>query len=194
MRFKQFVAYGCIVLTSSLSAVSTRLAQAQSVDAGVARVAVNPGSTATTVSSQTGTSPGTAPAQTTAALVRELATMPLAELRALIAPAGLDVCIARHMDDERVINRRRRCRLKRLTALTDSELTRLRRGWRFSAREADSLLQISSLRCQRVADRELCRATVAGPVGTSMEVAGAHFEFGVNGSVRQLLRVVAWSI
>ena len=194
MRFKHFVAYGCIVLTHTLSAVSTRSAQAQSVDAGVARAAVNPGSTATTVSSQTGRSPGAVPAQTTAALVRELATMPLAELRGLIAPAGLDVCIARHMDDERIINRRRRCRLKPVTALTDSELTRLRRGWRFSVAETDSLLQVSSVRCQRTADREICRATVAGPAGTNMTVAGAHFEFGFNGSVRQLVRVVAWSM
>ncbi len=194
MRFKHFVAYGCIVLTHTLIAVSTRSAQAQSVDAGVARAAVNPGSTATTVSSQTGTSPGAAPSQTTAALVRELATMPLAELRTLIAPAGLDVCIARHGSDERVIMRRRRCRLKPLTALTDSELTRLRRGWRFSVTDTDSLLQMSSVRCQRTADREYCRATVADPTGIGIGVAGAHFEFGFNGSVRQLVRVVAWSM
>ncbi|MDP3276709.1 MAG: hypothetical protein Q8Q09_16035 [Deltaproteobacteria bacterium] len=127
------------------------------------------------------------PPQSTTDVVRSLATMPLAQLRALIAPEGLNVCTARMLDDERLVNRRRRCQLRAPAALTDAELTRLRRGWRFSRRESDTLLLWGRLSCRRTAEGELCRGVVAGPAGT-------HFEFRVTAGVRQLVRVTAWSL
>lgn len=123
----------------------------------------------------------------TPALVRQLSRMQPADVRALIAPEGLQVCTAQSIPDEREIGRRQRCVTRTSAQLTDAVLRRMMRSWAFSPREDQYRLMPNSLQCTTVNGEERCVAHIAGP-------AGARWFFRGTGAERRLIRVLDWSL